>query len=148
MQVETCVDETFCFSHGQKGSSLELTSWRLGFVTPELLNLGQFLNLSGPPWPQQSVLWRKHHCWLGLLLSDIGWDTGEESLRGFRGRRRGQMRKGFIQAKEFGFHPEGSEASTIVCEYILLFQILKNVVVDTQIRDPRSELSRAQGGRE
>lgn len=95
------------------------------------------------------MLWRKHHCWLGLLLSDIGWDTGEESLRGFMGRRRrGQMRKGFIQAKEFGFHPEGSEAPATVCEYILLFQILRNVVVDTQIRDPGLELSRAQGGHE
>lgn len=58
------------------------------------------------------------------------------------------MRKGFIQAKEFGFHPEGSEAPATVCEYILLFQILKNVVVDTRIRDPGSELSRAQGGHE
>ena len=58
------------------------------------------------------------------------------------------MRKVFIQAKEFGFHPEGSEAPATVCEYILLFQILRNVVVDTQIRDPGLELSRAQGGHE
>lgn len=58
------------------------------------------------------------------------------------------MRKGFIQAKEFGFHPEGSEAPATVCEYILLFQILRNVVVDTRIRDSGSELSRAQSGHE
>lgn len=61
-------------------------------------------------------------------------------------RRRGQMRKGFIQAKEFGFHPEGSEVPVTVCKYILLFQILRNVVVDTWIRDPGSEPSRAQSG--
>lgn len=63
-------------------------------------------------------------------------------------RRRGQMRKGFIQAKEFGFHPEGNEVPVTVCKYILLFQILRNVVVDTWIGDPGSELSRAQGGHE
>lgn len=50
MQVETCVNETLCFSCGLKGSGLERISWCLSSVTPELLDLGQFLNLSGPPW--------------------------------------------------------------------------------------------------
>lgn len=46
------------------------------------------------------------------------------------------MRKGFIQAKEFGFHPEGNEVPVTVCKYILLFQILETVVVDTWIGGP------------
>lgn len=50
-QVETCVNEAFCFPCGLKGSGLERVSWCLSSVIPELLNLGQFLNLPGPPWP-------------------------------------------------------------------------------------------------
>lgn len=55
------------------------------------------------------------------------------------------MRKGFIQAEEFGFPPEASGEPRAVYEYILLFLTLRKVVVDTRIKRPWIRTLRRSG---
>lgn len=56
-----------------------------------------------------------------MQLSDVGWFGCEESLRDlWEGAGGGQMMKGLVWDKGFGFYPEGSGQPRMVCEYILL----------------------------